>query len=119
MTTVLIFIGVVALAVVLFNITKFTGNATVTQDANYGPIEDTGKAYHSCTYLTENDGWDVTRTRAVTYFDRLSGVTKEAVDYCDTSTKVREYNCLGGYMVYRPVICPSKMVCKDGSCVYP
>ena len=119
MTVALIFVGVVVLAVILFNLTKFTGNATVTPNANYGPIEDTGKAYHSCSYLTENDGWDVTKTRAVKYFDRLSGASKEAVDYCDTGTKVREYSCLNGYMVYRPVICPSKMVCQGGSCVYP
>jgi len=119
LTNVFIFVGVIALAAILFNVTKVTGNATLTQNANYGPIEDTGKSYHSCAYLTENDGWDVTRTRAVKYFDRLSGASKEAVDYCDTNTKVREYNCLDGLMVFRPVICPSKMVCQGGSCVYP
>ena len=118
LTVALIFVGVVVLAVILFNITKFTGNAMLTQNANYGPIDDNGRVYHSCSYLTDNDGWDVTKTRAVKYFDRLDGMNKEAVDYCDTNTKVREYNCQDGYMVYRPVICPPRTICKEGSCVY-
>ena len=117
-TVALIFVGIVVLAVVLMKVTNITGNATITPNANYGPIEDTGKSYHSCSYITDNDGWDVTKTLAVKYFDRLSGMNKEAVDYCDTNTKVREYNCLTGLMVYRPVICPPQMVCKEGSCVY-
>ena len=114
----LIFIGVVALAAILFNTTKITGNATLTPNANYGPIKDTGKVYEDCSYITDSDGWDVTKTRAVKYFDRLDGMNKEVVDYCDTDTKVREYNCQNGYMVFRPVICPPKMVCKSGSCTY-
>ena len=118
LTIALILVCATVLAVVLMNVTNVTGNATITPNANYGPVEDTGKAYHSCSYLTDNDGWDVTKTRAVKYFDRLSGMSKEVVDNCETDTKVREYNCLNEFMVYRPVICPSRMVCKDGSCVY-
>lgn len=116
-TIALVFLGVVVLAAILINITQVTGNATITKNANYGPVNDNGKTYHSCVYLTENDGWDVTRTRAVKYFDRLAGENKEAVDYCETGTKVREYNCVGGYMAYRPVICPPKTSCVDGSCI--
>ena len=109
---------VVAALVLTFVSNQSTGMATLTSNANYGPIQETGQAYHSCSYITDNDGWDVTKTRAVKYFDRLDGMNKEAVDYCDTNTKVREYNCQDGYMVYRPVICPPRTICKEGSCVY-
>ena len=108
---------VVAALVLTFVSNQSTGMATLTSNANYGPIQETGQAYHSCSYITDNDGWDVTKTRAVKYFDRLDGINKEAVDYCDTSTKVREYNCVNGYMAYRPVICPSRTICEEGSCI--
>lgn len=113
-----IVIAVAALIVIYANPDQFTGRATLTSGANYGPIQTTSYVYHSCVYLTENDGWDVTKTTKVRYFDRLEGLTKEAADYCENDNKVREYNCQKGYMVYRPVVCPSNMVCKEGSCVY-
>ena len=114
-------IGIIAIVVVvaIFGISyQLTGKATLTPKANYGPIDTNSKNYHSCVYLEKDDGWSVTQTKRVKYFDGLTGETKEITDSCATDTKVTEYDCDSmGYMVERPVICPSNMVCKEGSCV--
>ena len=115
---VLVLIVALVLVVVLLNINKFTGNATLTPNANYAPIETNSNAYHSCSYVVKSDGWDVTRTSKIEYFDRLAGEAMEVIDYCASETKVKEYDCKSGFMVERSVICPPKMICSDGSCIY-
>ena len=114
----LVILVIAVSVVIVFNLPQSTGNATLTPKANYGPINDHTNAYHSCVYLTNNDGWSVTTTQKIRYFNRLTGESVEIADSCYTKTKVREFDCEGDYMRDRPVICPPRMVCVEGSCVY-
>ena len=115
----LVFVGVFALAAFFFNVTKFTGNTTLTSNANYGPINKHNFLYVDCVYLSDNDGWGVITNAKVKYFNRLKGLEIKEGDSCLSSSRVRELDCLDGYMVERKVTCPPSMVCKEGICVTP
>ena len=115
----LVLVGIVVLAVIFFNITNATGNTTLTSNADYAVIDRNNLRYSNCIYLSDNDGWDVTLSGEVKYFNRLNGMEFTKKDECITRTKVREYNCIDGFMMERAVICPANMVCKEGICVTP
>ena len=113
----LIIVLVVGLGIVAVNFSQTTGKATLTSGANYGPIDTGFNTFSECTYLSLNDGWDITYKSRVRAFDKKTGIMVEREDSCDTDTKVYEYHCEDGYMKERVAICPSKMICKDGICV--
>ena len=116
-TIALVVIVVVVLVIVVVNISQITGDATLTPNANYAPIRTHAQAFHSCVYLVEDDGWSVDRTTRIRYFDRLKGESVEVSDNCESDTRLTEYDCDNGFMVDRPVICPSRTVCESGSCI--
>lgn len=111
-------IVIFAIIVIALNFTNTTGQATLTQGANYGPIK-VDSTTNNCVYLTSDDGWDVTKKEKVQYFDVAKGVTEEIEDHCFPEGKVVEYHCNdAGREVNRLVQCPNQMVCSDGICVY-
>lgn len=116
----LIVVGILILAVIIFSVSKSTGNTTLTSNANYyGPIDKHKFFYVDCVYLNGSDGWDVLTRGKVKYFNRHDGLTPTEEDSCLSSVSVRELDCSNGYMVERKVICPPSMVCKEGICVTP
>ena len=115
----LVFVGIIALSAILFNFAKSTGNVTLTSNANYGPVNQHKYFYVNCVYLNDNDGWSVITKGEIKYFNRLKGLDFIKEDSCLSSVKVKEFDCSGGYMAEREVICPPSMICKEGICVYP
>ena len=120
----LVVIAAIVLAMVNF-VNQFTGYATITPGASYGPIfPDPARKFNyvECKYVTENDGWDVTRKGTVQYRDITDTQLKENSDFCVPSSSsiikiVQEYHCVDGYAKYRQVNCPGGMLCEDGICV--
>ncbi|MFA4953041.1 MAG: hypothetical protein WC584_02360 [Candidatus Pacearchaeota archaeon] len=115
----LVVLIVVIAAVLFFASSQFTGKATLTSNANYGPIDKHKYFYVDCVYLSDNDGWNVIEKGKVKYFNRLKGLDFIEDDSCLSSVKVRELDCSSDYMVEREVTCPPSMVCKEGICVTP
>jgi len=120
-TTILVLIVVVVVAVLAFgtDLFKTTGQATkYTDGASYGPISEGYQNYINCKYLTRNDGWSVTSSEKIQYFDKTSGVIKESRDLCErTDRTVLEYHCEDGFGKQRYVICPPGTTCDEGACI--
>ena len=118
----LVFIAIAVIVIIVFGSNLFnqtTGQATLTPGADYGPINQKFNIYTQCKYVTENDGWDVTKKTQVEYLDITIGMKQYSEDSCGvTRTSVVEYNCESGYRKKRIVECPQGMQCRDGACVY-
>ncbi|MBS3086006.1 hypothetical protein J4225_04970 [Candidatus Pacearchaeota archaeon] len=115
-TAIAIVIAIILIAGVNF-ITQPTGKATFTKGASYGPIPKETINKVECVYLSEDDGWDVTKQGRVRYFNKAIGDFEEPVDVCVNFRTVREYNCEKGYGQTRDVICPSNTICSNGACI--
>ena len=114
-------VAVLAFVLISLNPGKTTGQATQTPGANYGPIEQNPGVYMSCSYIGENDGWEVTKKATIQYVDKTIGGNPVIVsDHCEGSSqiddKVREYHCDGEVMQKRLVQCPNQQFCRDGIC---
>ena len=106
---------VIVFGVNLFN--QFTGYATLTPGAYYGPINPNYENYIDCVYLTKNDGWDVTINGKIKYYDIRKGNAASIEDGCEGPDTVTEYHCVDGYLKKRKVGCASNMKCDVGICV--
>ena len=111
--------GIVIIAIVAMNGSQSTGQATstFTSGANYGAINPGFNVQTQCTYVDENDGWDVLKKTTVRFYDRTSGKYIEYSDACSGQNSVSENHCEDGYRKTRLVNCPSETACIDGACV--
>ena len=117
-TLVVVLIIAVVVAVVLFGtdiFSKSTGSATLTDGATYLQISKEANNYIDCVYITEDDGWDVTKKATMQYYDKKEKKTLTITDTCE-GDRVIEYHCDNGYRRKRLAICPSGDVCKSGIC---
>ena len=112
-------LGIAIIAIIAINSFQSTGKvaSTFTSGANYGPVNNNFNVYTQCTYLDENDGWDVTKKTNVRFYDRTSGQYIEYGDVCSGQESVSENHCEEGYRKVRLVNCPSETSCVDGACV--
>lgn len=117
--TLIVVLAVVIIAAVAINSYKPTGQATstFTSGANYGAITPGFNTQTQCTYVDENDGWDVTKKTTVRFYERTSGKYIEYADACVSQETVSENECEDGYRKTRLVNCPSETSCIDGACV--
>ena len=115
----LIVVAVAIIAVIVISNYQSTGQATstFTSGANYGAVSPRFSTQTQCTYVDENDGWDVTKKTTVRFFDRTSGKYIEYADACISQRTVSENDCEDGYRKVRAVNCPSEDSCIDGACV--
>ena len=119
-TVVVIVIAVIILAVVLLgtnysNRDETTGDATLTPGASYR-YAGTNTKHIDCVYITEDDGWDVTKKATMQYYDKTEKKTVRVSDGCESDIDITEYDCDGTYIVKRYVVCPSDTKCEDGVC---
>ena len=114
---IVIVLAVAVIVVVSMNSTQTTGQAAFTPGANYGPIGQNFNVYTQCSYVTTDDGWDVTRQTTVKYYNKLEGAMEEYSDQCSGAESISELHCEDGYRKARLVNCPSGTACKSGACV--
>jgi len=108
----------ILLVIAFVFVNQSTGQATLTPGANYGPVNNEYNLKTDCVYVSENDGWDVTKKGEVQFFDKSSGVTETRTDHCEEGNiRIREWHCEGNYAKSRLVQCPDQMTCKEGVCI--
>ena len=115
---IILIVAALILIIVAVNFSnKSTGNITgTTKGASYGSLSTEYNKYKNCSYVAEDDEWDVMKKTTIQYYNTTGGGPFYIEDTCN-GYKVVEYNCDNGYRKRIYVICPDNMVCKDGACV--
>ena len=118
MKAIVVVIIIALVLIVLTNLNKPTGKATLMSGASYGPISSEFDHYIDCVYITEDDEWDITKKTTIQYYNLTNGGPFYSSDYCEDKHMIIEYDCSDmAKKNKRWATCPSNRVCEDGACI--